>query len=137
MWTPVLAALFTYIENIVHIDKEYGYLCPNFFKDFKKRLQITIWFIVQNSVSKMNAKRLYEKLYDRIKDNILAEQQARFRQGRNFSGSNNDFVSPSREKYNYSFKILFHRTFIDVKSVFDSVFREKLMALLEIKNSYH
>lgn len=34
----------------------------------------------------------------------------------------------SVEKYNYGFKIPFHRTFIDVKLVFDSVFKEKLIA---------
>ena len=132
-WAPILANLFTYIDQNAHMPSEWGtaIIIPIYKKGKKDNPANYRPISLQPIISKLYARHLSWKLIDWMdSESVLADEQAGFRSGR----STQDHALILRhlvDKYTKKPRGSLFAAFIDLRSAFDLISRDRLWSKLE------
>uniref|UniRef100_A0A803T0U9 ribonuclease H n=1 Tax=Anolis carolinensis TaxID=28377 RepID=A0A803T0U9_ANOCA len=128
-WSPILASLFTCIDKYGQIPKDWGMavIVPIYKRKGRQDDPANYRPIsLLNTISKIYTRHLYWKLLDWMEqENILAEEQAGFREGRS-TIDQCIVLQHLIEKYTSQRTSSLYAAFIDFRAAFDSISRIKL-----------
>ena len=131
-WAPILASLFTYIDQTAQIPYDWGLaiIIPIFKKGLRSEPSNYRPISLLNVISKLYAKHLCLKLCNWLdQENILEDEQAGFRSGRS-SMDHCLILQYLIHKYVTTAKGSLYVAFIDLKAAFDTIPRNQLWAKL-------
>ena len=133
-WAPVLASLFTWIDKTACFPEDWGLaiVVPIYKRGNRGDPANYRPISLLNTISKLYARHLLGKLQDWLLDeNILAEEQAGFRLGRS-TIDQGLILHHLASKYSALKGGALYAAFIDFKSAFDLIPRERLWTKFEI-----